>query len=208
MMRLLFLVVMLVGAAVGYGYPYAMGRLAGHEIGTWKVQDVAAGFRPVDATLSASDAPVRVVFDVVAVAPPSPVAGQSALTLTVASGGRTLLAETLDLADAEVREDSPQTPQKIYRLEASSLRDIADGIYTFTVGPGDAEGLEVIAVDLRLLGGAPTYDQRAQPIGLSIMALGFIGLAISLRMGRNRKSGSVPTPPEAPRWGRGDAPDA
>lgn len=205
-MRLIFLFVLLVGAVIGYGYPFAVRHFVGQEIGTFHVQDSAGGFRPVDLTLASAVPPVRIVLDMTAVAPADPAPDQSALTLTVATEGKTVIADTLDLADAEAREDSPQTHQRIYRLEAPPLVDIGNGIYTFTAGPGDADGLEVMSVDLHLYNGG-RIDERAQPIGLSIMALGFIGLAVSLRLGRGRKA-DAPATPTTPRWGRGAGPDA
>ncbi len=199
-MRFVFLLILLIGAAIGFGYPWAITRLAGHEIGTWSVYDAAGGFRPVEKALASSDSPVNMVLDVTGIAPQAAPAG-SLLTLTVATDGRTVFAQPVGAAGAKKREDSPQTAQSVYRIEAGALTDIEGGNYRFTVGPGDTGPAQIQTVDLHLLGGFGAYDPRAQPFGLCIMAVGFIGLAISL--GRRRAAGVAPDGEAKPRWGRG-----
>ncbi|MEQ1953211.1 hypothetical protein [Mesorhizobium sp. CN2-181] len=201
LMRVVFFIVLLIGAGIGLVYPWAIGRLGAHEIGTWRVQDAAGGFRSAEVRLSSADAPVKAVLDVAAVVPQGFDAGQSLLTITAATEGRTVLAESLGLARAEKREESPQTHQQLYRIEAGAIPEISDGAYTFTVGPGDAEGVRLSSVDLNLTGGAGAYDERAQPVGFSIMAIGFIGFVLSFRRGGRGGGDGRPQPPK-PRWGR------
>lgn len=201
-MRFVFLLVLLIGAAVGFGYPWAITRLAGHEIGTWRVQDAVGGFRPVETALASSDAPVNMVLDVTGITLDAVGVGGSLVTLTVATDDRTVFAMPVDAAGAKKREDSPQTAQPVYRLEAGTLTDIQDGNYRFTLGLGDGAPALFQTVDLHLFGGFGAYDPRAQPIGLCIMAVGFIGLAISL--GRRRgAAGTAPEDAVKKRWGRG-----
>ncbi len=202
-MRLLFLLIFLIGAAIGVGYPYVIRNIPAQEIGTWRAYDNVGGFRPVEATLAATDAPVRVLVDVTAATPEA--AGNAAiLTITAASGGRTVLAETLGLAGATVRDDTPQTLQKIYRIDAGSIAEVEDGVHTITLGPGDADGVDIQSADLILLAGAGAYDQRAQPLGFSMMAIGFIGFVLALRRGRSERNQN--SQPPKPRWGRGGEP--
>jgi hypothetical protein len=201
-MRLLSLLILLAGIALGIGYPWVMNSHSAHEIGTWRVQDAASGYRPVVARIGADDAPIEAVLDVAAVRPANSVAGQSVVTVTAAVGGKTVLAETLDFADAVIRDDSPQTLQQIYRLDAGSIAAVEPGDYTFTVGPGDAEGVDVLSVDPLLSGGRKPVDERAEPIGFSAMAIGFILLALSFRK-RAPSAGNPNSQPPPPRWGRG-----
>lgn len=202
-MRLIALLIFLAGAALGLGYPWVIDHYGAREIGTWRVHDAASGFHPIVAKLAAADAPVTAIVDITAVRPPNLVAGQSVLTITAATAGRTVLAETLDLADATVRDDTPQTLQQIFRLEAGEIAAVADGDYTFTVGPGDAEDVDLVSVDLILSGGAGAYDERVQPIGFSVMAVGFILLVLAFRRGGNPPAGNPNSQPPPPRWGRG-----
>ena len=80
----------------------------------------------------------------------------------------------------------------------------ADGAYTFTVGPGDMDEIQMRSVDLVLRGGVGAYDERVQPFGFVLSAVGFIGLVIALRRakggGRPQNPNSQPPPPK---WGRG-----
>lgn len=205
LIRLLFLLILLAGAGVGFAYPWASQNFERREIGNWRAQDAATGFQPVEVRLDPADAPVGVVLDVSAVVPPALAAGQSVVTVTAATQGRTVLARSLDVTAAEKRDDSPQTPQQIYRIEAGAIPEVEAGSYTFTVGPGDAEGVDLLSVDLSLVGGN-TYDERAQPIGFSIMAIGFIGFVLTFRRrdggnGGGSTGGGSGQPPK-PRWGR------
>jgi hypothetical protein len=204
MMRLLFQLIFLVGAAIGFGYPYVIRNFSGHEIGTWRVYDSVGGFRSIEPTLGATDAPVRVLIDVTSSAAPLAAEDAAILTITAAAGGRTVLAETIGLAGAAMRDDTPQTLQKIYRIDAGAIAEVEDGIHTFTLGPGDAEGIDMESVDLILLAGAGAYDQRAQPLGFSLMAIGFIGFVLAMRRGRPERN--LNSQPPKPRWGRGGEP--
>ena len=203
-MRLLFLLIFLIGAAVGVGYPYVIRNFSGHEIGTWRVYDSVGGFRPIQATLGATDAPVRVLVDVTSPAVPQAAENAAILTITAAADGRTVLAETLGLAGATVRDDTPQTLQKIYRIDAGAIAEVDDGVHTFTLGPGDAEGIDIQSAELILLAGAGPYDQRARPVGFSLMAIGFIGFVLAMRRGRPERNPN--SQPPKPRWGRGGEP--
>ena len=122
-MRTIFLVILLAGAAMGFGYPWYVTNFSGDEMGTWRVSDGGA-FRPVTVALSSADEPVRVLVDMTAVAPPEFARGRTALTLTASTGGRTVLAETLSFNEAKPQERSPQLREKIYRDEAGVITGI------------------------------------------------------------------------------------
>jgi hypothetical protein len=207
-MRFLFVLLLIAGAAVGIFYPWAMGNFSGHAIGTYRVYE-GGRFRPVTVQLAARDAPVRVLVDLTARA--ERVAGQqrTVLTLTAAGGGRTVLASTLSFNHTDnPRQASPQLPDKIFRDEAGVIETVAAGPYVFTVGPGDADGIDMRAVDLILRAGTGSIDERAQPAGYALMGVGLAGLALSLVFGR-RGGGRPQNPnsqPPPPRWGRNGSP--
>ena len=201
-MRFLFLLILLAGVGIGVVYPWAMTNFSGHEIGTWRVYDQGR-FKPVTVPLSNRDAPVRVLVDLTARAERIVVSQQrTVLTLTAATGGRTVLASTLQFTHSEnPRQVSPQLADKIFRDEAGLIPTVSPGPYTFTIGPGDAEGIEMRAVDLVLRSGVGEIDSRALPVGFSLMAVGLIGLVLALRFGGGRPQN--PNSPPPPRWGRG-----
>ena len=202
-MRTLFFILLLIGAGVAFVYPWAARSVEGREIGAWQLYDQASGFRPVEVALSAAESPVRVRLDVTAVVPPgSDAAARPVLTLTVSGGGRTLLAEALNVGRAEVRDDSPQTPHRIYAIDVGPMDVPVDGTYVVTAGAGEMDGVEIAGVDLVMHAGLGAYDERAQPIGLSIAAIGFIGLVIAMRRAAARKTAGD-SKPAGPRWGRG-----
>lgn len=150
-----------------------------------------------------SDAPVRVLVDLTAAGTPAFDRTRTVLTLTVSAGGRTVLADTLSFDNAgSPRQVSPQSTDKVFRAEAGILDPTPAGPYTFTLGPGDADGIEMRRVDVVLRSDAGVIDARAQPLGFVMMAVGFIGFVAS----RRRRGDPPPTNPNSqpppPRWGR------
>jgi hypothetical protein len=202
-MRILFFLIFLAGAGAGIIYPWAVTNFTGREIATLNAYDRVNGFRPIETQLEADDAPVRVLVDLTALNATVSAPQRTVLTVTASTGGRTVLAETLSFSDAKPREGSPQLPERIYRDDAGLIADIEDGAYRFVVGPGDAEGIQMQSVDVILRGGALIYDERAQPVGFSLMAIGFIGLVLALRNGRRGTPQNPNSQPPPPRWGRG-----
>ncbi|TIT97854.1 MAG: hypothetical protein E5W55_08005, partial [Mesorhizobium sp.] len=168
-MRFLSVLILIAGAAIGVFYPWAMSNFSGHAIGTYRVYE-GGRFRPVTVRLVASDAPVRVLVDLTARAERVASQQRTVLTLTAASGGRTALASTLSFSHTDnPRQVSPQLPDKIFRDEAGVIETVAPGPYVFTIGPGDADGIDMRAVDLILRAGTGSIDERAQPAGYALM---------------------------------------
>ncbi len=200
-MRFLFALILLAGIGIGAIYPWAMSNFSGHEIGTWRVYEQGR-FKPATVELSSSDEPVRVMVDLTAKAERIVSQQHTVLTLTAATSGRTVLASTLQFNHSDPREASPQLPDKIFRDEAGLIPVVSPGPYVFTVGPGDAEGIEMRSVDLILRSGVGEVDKRAQPIGFSLMAVGAIGFMLALRRGGGGRPENPNSQPP-PRWGRG-----
>lgn len=201
-MRLLLLLILLAGIAGGI-YPWLASGLAGSEIGSVEVFDAESGFRPATVHLSDSDAPLRVLVELTAARPLDVSEERAVLILSVNAGGRTVLAKTLSFADSGPRETSPQLTERVYRQDAGTIASIEDGDYIFTVGAGDAAGVEIRAVDLVLISGPAAIDPRIQPIGFALMAIGVVGLVLSFRRRGPDKQNSEPP---KPRWGRGGQP--
>ena len=202
MKALLSAVVFLFGAALAFGYPMLVERLPPVPFGTWPVYRAATGFMsPVEARLTPEDAPVLVYLDLTAAGPPRFEKDRAVLTVTASGASRTLLAAALDFEDAAMREDSPQTPELIYRAKAGVIDSVeADSFYRFAVGPGDAEGIDMAGVDLVLAHDAGVADPRAQPVGFAVMALGAVAFLLSLRGRGGPPRNPNEKPP--PRWGR------
>jgi hypothetical protein len=198
-MRFFWLLVFVAGAAAGIGYPWYSNNFSGKELGVWQAYDPAGGYRSFEATLQAADAPVRVLVDLTVDSEPTFDAGRTVLTLTAAQGGRTVLAETLSFQAATRREVSPQSTQRVYRAEAGIIDPIGAGSYTFQVGPGDRDELQIQRVDVMLRSGATALDPRIQPVGFALMAVGFIGIVVGRRRAKTANPNSQPPPP---RWGR------
>ncbi|RWA73274.1 hypothetical protein [Mesorhizobium sp.] len=206
-MRLLSVLLLIAGAGIGVLYPWVMSNFSGHGIGTYRVYE-GGRFRPVTVQLKASDAPVRVLVDLTARAERVASQQRTVLTLTAASGGRTAIASTLSFNHTDnPRQVSPQLPDKMFRDEAGVIEEVSPGPYVFTVGPGDADGIDMRAVDLVLRAGTGSIDERARPAGYALMGIGLVGLILSLVFGRGGGRPQNPnSQPPPPRWGRSGAP--
>jgi len=203
-MRFLFVLILLAGVGIGIIYPWAVSNFSGHEIGAYRVFEQGR-FKPVTMTLAARDAPVRVLVDLTAKAERIVSQQRTVLTLTAATGSRTVLASTLQFNHAgNPREVSPQLPDKIFRDEAGVIETVSPGAYLFTAGPGDADDIPMRAVDLVLRSGAGEVDKRARPVGFSLMAAGAIGFLLIAAFGGRRPENPNSKPPP-PRWGRGSS---
>jgi hypothetical protein len=206
MKRLLAVLVFLAGLALAFGYPL-LSSLPPLTIGTWPLYRPSTGFTPVAADLDPDQAPVEVYVDAAMAGAPKFENDSALLTLTASTDGRTALAVPLTFVGAVEREDSPQTPERIYRARAGTIDriDPAAAAYRFTAGPGDAEGIAIASVDLVLEKGLPPADSRAQPIGFALIAAGAVAFLLTLRGGGDRPPSNPNSQPPPPRWGRGAA---
>ena len=75
-----------------------------------------------------------------------------------------------------------------------------NGDATDREGATDADDIRIRAVDLILRSDAAEPDSRAQPVGFSLIAVGFIGLLLAIRSGGRPQNPNSQPPP--PRWGR------
>jgi hypothetical protein len=202
-MRALFLLILLAGIGAALGYPWAVNNFAGAEIGRYPAYARGGPFTPVSVDLEAGDAPVRVLVDMTALGQTNMQTDRTALTLTAATGGATVLADTLTFASTTARDVNPQLQERIYRDTAGLIDPVKPGTYVFTLGPGDAEDIVIKSVDLILRREAVAVDARIQPVGYALMAVGFIGLVLAFRRRKaaaeERNPNSQPPPP---RWGR------
>jgi hypothetical protein len=205
-MRLLFLLMLLGGIAGAIAYPWMASDLGVSEVGSFRVFDPESGFRPAVVRLSAQDSPIRVLVELTAARPLEVAADEAVITLTVAAGSRTVLAQTLTFAEASPRETSPQLSDRIYRQQAGTIDPVEDADHTFTVGPAGMEAVDIRSIDVVLASAPAAIDPRVQPIGFALMAIGFVGLVLSLRRGRNRPPENPNSQPPKPRWGRGAEP--
>lgn len=198
-MRLIFLLALIAGIALGIGYPWAVSNFSGEEIGKWRAYERGGQFETVTVNLGPEDAPVRVLVDMTSIGRFYTSGSQTLLTVTATTSGRTVLAEALSFVHHSPREDSPQASDAIYRDSPGVIESQERADYVFTLGPGDADDIEIRSVELILRRNAIEFDARAQPAGFTLMGLGFIGLVASvMRRRRARKNEG-----SGPRWGRG-----
>ena len=201
MMRLVFLIILLVGAAAGIGYPWAVSNVAGYEIGAWRVYARGAGFSPAETNLAAPEAPIWIVVDLRSDGPLTRSEGRPLLVMQIAGAdGEPVRSTPLDFADAEARTINPQTGETGYRAAAGKLETVEQTRYRFSFEPGGAAMDGVLSADLILNAGAFDLDPRAIPIGFIMMAVGAVGFAATFLRRRRENPNSKPPP----RWGRGN----
>ena len=197
-MRLLCLLLILAGAALGFGYPWYMYNMSGAEIGNFRVYQRGGQFKPVAVVLSADQAPVRVFVDMVPLQGYYPSQARTMLTLTASTGGRTVLAASLNYISSTEESKNLQNSDKVFRDTAGDIIAIASGRYHFIVGEGDVEGLSLKTVNLVLRSNAQAADWRAMPAGIGMFALGIFGLVAASRRKRRLSAEEA----AKPKWGR------
>jgi hypothetical protein len=197
-MRFLCFLLILAGMALGFGYPWYMYNMSGAEIGNYRVYQRGGQFTPVDVVLSADQAPVRVFVDMVPLQGYYPSQARTMLTLTASTGGRTVLAASLNFISSTEESKNLQNSDKVFRDMAGDIMTIAPGGYHFVVGEGDVEGLSLKTVNLVLRSNAEAVDTRAMPAGLAMISLGLFGLVAASR----RASRLAAEEAAKPKWGR------
>ena len=198
LVRLVFLAVLVVGLLLGIVYPWGAEQGGGYELGRWRVFDRDTGFVPVETSLPTNEDQIVVVAELATEAEVTGLDRTVVLTMTASAGGRTEIAHAFTLDGVEPRVFSPQLPSRFYRLQADTLFYVSNEPYIFTFGPGEAD-IPMVSVDLVLIGGTYPLDESVPPIGYGMIAVGFVGLVLSLR--RRRENPNSQPPP--PRWGRG-----
>ena len=206
MRRLFAALVFLFGLALAVGYPLLASRLPSQPIGTFQVYSPAGGFVAVNRSLQPQDLPTDVYVDLFSSGSPKFGKDRAVLTLTASAAGRTVLAVPLNFEDAVARDDTPQTPEMIYRTNAGTIATAERGEpIAFAVGRGDADEIDITRVDLVLQKGPQPADTRVAPIGYAVMAVGAIALLLSFRKGAGGPPPNPNSQPPPPRWGRGAA---
>lgn len=197
-MRVVFLILLLVGVISGIGYPWVASNFSGEEIGSWRIYDRPGPFKPVTIALRANDAPIRAFVDMQPLRDFVPSVARTALTAIVTRDGRDVAVETLNYAGSKVtNRGSPQGP-RVYRDAIGDLHPATDGEYSFSIGPGDFDGLEVARVDLVLRKEVAAMDRRIMPAGIALIILSIAGLLFL----RRRAGKAVRDVPPPPKWGR------
>ncbi len=203
-MRILFFLVALAGLLLGIVYPAAIDYFSGELIANLPVYDRARGFSPVTVPLNVNDAPVRVMLSATTLDTFTPPNASAHLTVTATVGGRTVLATPVLFVAEQARESGSNSQ----RLSATvGLIDPVDtGDYRFDVGFGDAGSLPFRSVELVLRRHALVADERAQPIGYMLLAVGVVGFVLSLTRGGGSGAGGGSGRQRGPQWGREAAP--
>jgi len=162
----------------------------------------ATGFRPATVPLTPADAPLRVMAVATTTDSFSPPNAAAHLTVTASIGSRTVMAEPVLFASQKPQDSGNNV--RSFAATVGLITALDDGDYRFTAGFGDAGELDLQSVVLVLRRHVLVADDRAQPIGWVLMAVGVVGFALTL--GRGGSAGGGPPAPapraDGPRWGR------
>ena len=199
-MRVLSILCLLAGIGLGILYPNYITYYSGGEIGTWTVFTRQTGFKPVTVELSKNDAPVLLVVKMDSLGNILQTNAETTLTLTAATGNRTVLAEVMTFRASTADTKTPQYPGASYTVSPGVISAVDDAPYLIVIGPGDQDMIDMKQVTLSLRRNSLAADPRYQPAGFILMALGFIGLILSI----SRGGGGGKNEPEKPgmKWGR------
>ena len=197
-MRFLSVAAIVAGVAALSVYPWAVKNFSGREIGTYRVYD-GGRFPVAVAILGESDAPVRVMVDVVAVAPLPEMSAPLMVPVEASTRGRVVFSKALRPREVATSERNLEVPDPLARHIAGLIPKVEPGIYSFAIGSQGISGTGVRSVDIVLRGGVMEISQRVRPLGFFLAAAGLAGIAIALARGHRR---TTKAKPPAPRWGR------
>lgn len=198
--RLLFLIILLAGLGLAILYPWAVTSFSGYEYARIPLYERGTGFKPATVRLSPQDGPIRVIVEMSSVGAANLSGDTTILSLAVTADGATVLSAPLTFRHQDPRPDAPQMGGDIYQDVAGVIAEPRNADYVFSLAPGAAGAIEMRTVTLELRAGAMEFDARLAPVGYMLLAVGFIGLVLSLR--RRSVKPSEPQPPPQPKWGR------
>ena len=197
-MRFFLLVLLGFGGLLSIIYPWAAETVRGYDLGNWRVVDRGAGFTEARLEAAPSETPIWISLEVYTDGPIDNPDGAILLTMTTTVDGRTIRAETFTFEGMEPRILSPQSPERLYRLQPLKIVEVEGDAYVFVLGPGE-DDFPLIAIDLVAEAGAIDLDPAVPVVGYAIMAISGVLFLLTLR--RRRKNPNEMPPP--PRWGRG-----
>lgn len=200
MIRAFFLILFVAGLAMA-GAPWLSQTVLARDVGKYRLYDAKSGYLPAQVNLSGEA--LDVLVDMTTAGTTELKGGGALLMLTVAKDGQTKLAEALTFADSKPRDVNPQFGEMAFRASAGVLDATNVGLHSFTLGPGDAEGVDIRSVDLILKRHVAAMDARIQPVGFVLMAIGFIGAVLAFGRGGSAPPENPNSQPPVPRWGRG-----
>lgn len=190
-MRLAMLGVFGLGVLLAVVYPWSARNQTGYEIGRVPVLNLLSTGETVEIALDPSEEQVRVAVEIAMSGKDAQ--GADLMEVTVSREGRAELVRVLALADAQPR---PQTQQNLYSLQVGTLYLIRPEAYVFSFVPREGSAA-IRSAELILSGGFMGYDDSVPQIGFGLIAIGFVGMALTFRRRRNNPNSKPP-----PRWGR------
>jgi hypothetical protein len=197
-LRIVLLVLMLAGGALGIAYPWVAANQSGYQVGVFPMFD-GTGFRVAETRPAPSETPLFIIIEMTTRGPMRADRQGAVLTLTATSGGRTVLAQALDFEGVNGRIANPQTGEIVYRTQVGRIDEVAEDGLSIAVKRGDADAVTLSAVDVIVEASALDIDPRAVPAGYVMLAIGFVGFILSFRSRAPKNPNSSPPPPK---WGR------
>lgn len=191
--RVFCLGVFLFGLLLAVIYPMAVRDRAGREIGTWRTYEPGTGFGRFEVSREQLDIPVDIHVEMTVNGPFEPRNDRSVISLVAWGDGSMIIAAPLYFMP--VPSQAGDAPDGVYRDFAGAIDPVDAERYLFVAMPGEAEDVDIAAVDVVLEGAAAEPDQGTVVVGYVVTVLGLGGLALSFRRRRAK--------PSAPRWGRG-----
>lgn len=196
-LRLVCLMLIAVGGALGIFHPWYQANHSSRELGTWRVFDGDV-FHAAETRAGASDAPLTLTVEMVTRGPLHASRQGAILTVITRNGGRTVLEQGLDFDGVTGRTLNPQTGAQAYRTRVGRIAEMSAGELVVTLERGADRRAELLWVDLTIETAPAPVQRNAIPIGYVLLGIGFVCLVLTFR-GRPRRKPAGPPPP---RWGR------
>lgn len=195
-MRFLGFLVFLGGIALSFGPTEWLDGWFSREIIRERVHS-GEGFTPVSVALSPAMAPVAILIEMRERGAYDPADGAAALAVVATQNGKQAFATAVNFT-AEDRGIDPQGIA-VYSKQIGRVAELTNAEYRFVVSEGDAEPIDIEAVDIVLLANAFAAKPDFGFYGNIAIWLGVAMFVIGLR---RRRNAAAEAPPPAPKWGR------
>jgi len=199
-MRLLFLLIMIAGSLLRFGYPLYISNFSGEKQPEQVFFQRGTPWTVVKTRLEQDNFPVGVKVRLLVDAPSDRLSYSGGFVLKVRGPGNLSFSDILDFELKPVGDGDVNGAEQELWQTATTLQFIQNGPYFFALAPLANNPLSVRFAFLQLTTNVGTYDARLLLAGAAMMAVGGIGFVwMSLRARRQNRDNGNST---KSRWGR------
>ena len=204
MRRFILIMMLIVGALLGIGFPWYVSNFTGEPLAKLVFYQRGGTWKPVKVQLEKKLFPVGLKVHLLIDAPSDRLSETGRFALKVRGPNGLSYRDILEFSINPVGDgDANGTVQDIWRF-ADTLQFVANEPYVFELETLGKNPLSVKLAELHLTATIGTYDTKILPVGATLMGVGGFGLLLSFLAGRGKSRKQKKPRARRFRWGRQD----